>query len=560
MTDIEIPFKEERGRRYRFFEMLPGLLSWSILVLPFVLSFVNPRLTVFFILSYMLMWFTKAIALNIRVLQGWRTLQQHMRLDWQELVKELEEGEVSSPQAVRPKWHYSNLLRLQVQSAKVKPSEVIHAIIVATWNESREVLEPTIQAILDSNYDMQNVIFVLAYEERGGKAVEEQALALVEECRGKFRYSIAAKHQDKPGEVIGKGGNITNAGRVLQKHLEVEGIDPVNVVVTTLDSDNRPHHKYLAALTYMYCVCPDPVRISYQPIPMFTNNIWDAPAPMRVIATGNSFWMIVLALRPHILRNFSAHAQSMQAVIDTDFWSVRTIVEDGHQFWRTYFRYEGMHEVYPIMVPIYQDAVFAGTMRKTLKAQFIQLRRWAYGASDVAYVAEKGFFTKNKIPTLDLTFKFLRLLEGHVSWATAPLIMAFAAFIPLLINSDEIAANQLPLIASRIQQIAMIGIVITLYLSVKVLPPKPKRYKAHRSIFMILQWVYLPITGICYASSASLTSQTRLLFARYLESFDLTTKAVVTEDNLTVVRAGEGKKRRARWWNPRSWRRRPSNS
>jgi hypothetical protein len=97
--------------------------------------------------------------------------------------------------------------------------------------------------------------------------------------------------------------------------------------------------------------------VSYQPLPIYTNNIWDAPAPMRVIATGNSFWNIVLGLRPHMLRNFSSHAQSMAALIDTDFWSVRTIVEDGHQFWRTYFRFDGRHEVYPIFTPIFQDAV-----------------------------------------------------------------------------------------------------------------------------------------------------------------------------------------------------------
>lgn len=537
MTDIEIPYQEQRSRRYRFFEILPGLLSWSILFLPFVLSVISPALTVFFIIAYMLMWFTKAVGLNIRVLQGWKILQEHQRLNWLELLDELETGEVKDPHVQRPEWHYENLLRLQVQSPVVKPSEIVHAIIIATWNESREVLEPTIKAILNSHYDMQKVIFVLAYEDRGGPVVEKQALDLVEEYKRSFRHAIAAKHKDLPGEMIGKGGNITNAGRILQTYLEAEHIDPKKVVVTTLDSDNRPHPSYLAGLTYLYAVSPDPVRVSFQPIPMFTNNIWDAPAPMRVIATGNSFWQVIQALRQHMLRNFSSHAQSMQAIIDTNFWSVRTIVEDGHQFWRTYFRYDGQHEVYPLFLPIYQDAVFAGTLGKTLKAQFYQLRRWAWGASDVAYVAEKGFFTKNSIPKLDVTFKFLRLLEGHVSWATAPLIMAFAAFVPLLVNADDLAANQLPLIASRIQQIAMLGILVTLYLSLKMLPPKPARYKRHRTLFMVLQWIYLPITSICYASFAAFNSQTRLMFGKYLGKFDITDKAVVTEDKGTVIGA-----------------------
>jgi cellulose synthase/poly-beta-1,6-N-acetylglucosamine synthase-like glycosyltransferase len=527
MTDIEIPYQKDKGKRYRFFEMLPGILSWSVLALPFVLSIVSPRLTVIFIIAYFLLWFVKAIALDIRAVQGWLLMQSHMKLDWRALLKELEAGRAEDTVMPRPAWHLQYIKRWHQHKPAILPSDIYHAIIIATYNESREVLEPTIRSVLDSNYDMKKVILIIAYEERGGPMVEKQAQELVQIYKGDFGHAEAVRHPNGiPGEVKGKGGNITFAGKRLQEYCQKKGIDPKKVVVTTLDSDNRPHRQYLAALTYTYTVAPDPVSVSFQPIPMFTNNIWDAPAPMRVIATGNSFWMVVSALRPHMLRNFSAHAQSLQALIDTKFWSVRTIVEDGHQFWRTYFTYEGRHEVYPLFVPIYQDAVFAGKYTKTLKAQFIQMRRWAWGASDIAYVVETGFFRKNNVPRLDMIAKFLRLLEGHVSWATAPLILAFSAFIPVLFNPQNYAANQLPLIASRIQTLAMLGIVVTLYLGLKSLPPKPARYKSHRSLFMVLQWVYLPVTTICYTSFSGLYSQTRLMFGKYLDKFDVTEKAV----------------------------------
>jgi cellulose synthase/poly-beta-1,6-N-acetylglucosamine synthase-like glycosyltransferase len=331
---------------------------------------------------------------------------------------------------------------------------------------------------------------------------------------------------DMENEVIGKGGNITFAGRRHQKWLKQQGIDPQKVIVTTLDSDNRPHPNYLAALTYTYCLCPEPKFISFQPIAMYTNNIWDAPALMRVIATGNSFWNVILTMRPHLIRNFSSHAQSMEALIDTDFWSVRTIVEDGHQFWRTYFRYDGKHEVYPIYLPIYQDAVLAEGYRRTLRAQFIQVRRWAWGASDIAYVVKKGYLTRNKLPRYDLAAKLFRLMEGHLSWATAPIILTFSAFVPILFNPQDIAANQLPNIASRIQTLAMAGLAITMFLSFKALPPKPARYKHRRTVLMVLQWVLLPLTTIIYSATAALNSQARLFFGWYLDKFDVTEKAV----------------------------------
>ncbi len=527
MKNIEIPRVEERGWRYRLWEMIPGLISWSILLMPFILSIFNPTLFAVFIIAYLIIWFCKGLAMSLRSIQGWRMLNRQQKLNWQLLINDLEAGEPVHPRGKNPKWHLRNLARLKEYPLFCKPSEVYHAIIIATYNESRDILEPTIKSVLASHYDMKKVILYLAYEERGGPDVEAQAKQLIAEYGPQFKHAVAVKHpQDIPGEVIGKGGNITYAGRQLQKYLEQAKINPEKVVVTTLDADNRPHPWYLAALTYTFCSTEDPRYVSYQPIPLFLNNIWDAPALMRVIATGNSFWNIVLSLRPHMLRNFSSHAQSMAALIDTDFWSVRTIVEDGHQFWRTYFRYDGRHEVYPIFTPIYQDAVLADTYRRTLKAQFVQIRRWAYGASDIAYVATKGFGRGSKVPKLDMLMKFGRLLEGHISWATASLLLLLAPLIPVILRPENFVANQLPRLASTIQTIALSGIFVSLLISLRFLPPRPERYKRRRNILMVLQWVLLPVTTILFNTLAAITSQTRLLFGKYLGKFDVTEKAV----------------------------------
>ncbi len=527
MTDIEIPYVEDRGWRYRFWEILPGFISWSILIAPFVFSIFNPNLFAVFILGYLLIWFSKGIAMSIRSIQGYRMLKRQQALNWQLLIDDLEAGESTHPRGKNPAWHLRNLSRLKEYPVFCKPSEVYHAIIIATYNESRDTLEPTIQSVLDSNYDMKKVILILAYEERGGPGVEAQAKDLINTYKSQFKYAEAIKHpQDIEGEVIGKGGNITYAGRKLQKYVQKAKLNPEHVLVTTLDADNRPHKWYLSALTYTFCSTEDPRYVSYQPIPLFLNNIWDAPSPMRVIATGNSFWNVVLSLRPHMLRNFSSHAQSLAALIDTDFWSVRTIVEDGHQFWRTYFRYDGKHEVYPIFTPIYQDAVLADGYRRTLKAQFVQIRRWAWGASDIAYVASKGFRRGSKVPKIDLIMKLGRLMESHISWATAALVILIAPLIPVVIRPDNFVANQLPRTASTIQTIALTGLFVSLLLSLKFLPPRPERYKRRRNIWMVLQWALLPITTLLYNTTAALYSQTRLMLGRYIGKFDVTEKAV----------------------------------
>lgn len=535
VQDIEIPYAEDRHGHYRFFEILPGALSWMVLILPFLLAFVSVTASAAIMIAYLLMWFIRAIVLNVRVVQSYNLLREHEKINWQALIDDVVAGQVNHTSA--PKWHAANLKRIAETPNGINPREVIHAVIIATYNETREVLEPTVKAVLDSDFDHKKIMLVIAYEGRDGAQAEKPALDLVKEYGNDFMYAMAVKHPLTEGEVRGKGGNITYAGHALAKVIAQKGIDPSHVLVTTLDSDNRPHKKYLAGLTYVYGVCNDPKHLSFQPAPMFTNNIWDAPALMRVIATSNSFWMLVQGTRQHMLRNFSSHAQPLDALIDMNFWSTRTIVEDGHHFWRSYFRFDGNHEVIPIFLPIYQDAVLAKGYRRTLKAQFIQIRRWAWGASDVAYVANLSFFKKNKVPKWDATFKFLRLLEGHVSWATSPLILLYGALVPSLLYHRNLLANQLPFIASNIERIALATILISLFMSFKILPPKPARYKHTRTFWMIVQWILLPVTTLCYSSIAAINSQTRLMFKWYIGSFDVTEKAVKTESGETITSA-----------------------
>ena len=158
----------------------------------------------------------------------------------------------------------------------------------------------------------------------------------------------------------------------------------------------------------------------------------------------------------------------------------------------------------------------------------MQLRRWAYGASDVPYVAVRVFTNKRNVSFTGGFARLLRLLDGHVTLASVSILVAVGGFVPLLINSEadrSIAAHQLPDIVSRIQQVALIGLFITIFLAFKMLPPRPERYKRTRTFWMIAQWVLMPFTAILYSSSAALYSQGRLFLGRYLDKFDVTDKA-----------------------------------
>lgn len=551
MIDIEIPIGK-RSLKYRLFEMLPATLSYGALILLVVLSLVSPALAAVYLLLVIVTLLVKAVGIAIHTIQGRNRLEAAQKVDWSSRLADLESPKKSykrvigqSDSSFAYSAHTENLRLISADSSAFpKPSQIYNAIILATYNESYEIIAPTIKSVLNCTYDSKRIILNVAYEERGGESTEKTVRRLKKEFGDRFYAFNLVKHpNDLPNEVVGKGGNITHAGRFLKGWLKREGILSKDVIITTLDADNKPHEKYFDYLTYEYIVNEDRKHLSYQPIALFMSNIWDAPAPMRVIATGNSFWNIISSMRPHTLRNFASHSQPMEALEEMDFWSTRTIVEDGHQYWRSYFYFGGNYSVLPLYIPIYQDAVLSNTYIKTLKAQFIQLRRWAYGASDVPYVATRLFSSDRNVPFAGGFARLVRLIDGHVTLASVSILSAFGGWVPLFINSEaarSIPAHQLPEVVSVLQQIAMVGLFITVFLSFKMLPPRPERYKQRRTILMLLQWVLMPFTAIIYSAISALNSQGRLFLGKYLDKFDVTDKA--THESVAMAKQLSKKK------------------
>ncbi len=536
--NLEIPLGK-RTKLYRFFEILPGFLSYSLIALLFILSFVKPLLGVIYLILVIAITLVKAIAVAFRTIQGYEIVKKASKVNWKNRLKDLEDPHAAYEKlrdeysdSYGYKEHLENVKKLSVIEDKtelISPKDVYHAVIMVAYNEGLETLVPSVEAVRDTSFPNERIIFVLGYEERGGEEMEKNAKELKKRFDGVFKDFLLVKHpKDLKGEIVGKGPNLVCAGERLAKYVEANHIKSDNVIVTSLDSDNRMSEKYLDYVAYEFIVHEDRQRLSYQPVSLFMNNIWDVPAPMRIIGITNSFFNIITTMRPHALRNFASHSQPLKALMDMGFWSKRTIVEDGHQYWRSLFHFDGDYEVLPIRVPIYQDAVMEENLRATLKAQFIQLRRWDYGASDVAYVGTRLFSKKRKIPFMELLPKFCRLLDGHVTLAIMSPIIMFGGWVPMLFNlsSRSIVVFNLPRVVSIIQTVASIGLFATILTSIRMLPKRPAKYKKHKSLLMVLQWILMPLVALLYQSMAAFYAQTRLMFGWYMEKFDVTRKVV----------------------------------
>ena len=555
-ADLEIPLGK-RTRKYRMLEILPGALSYTMILLLFVLSFISPIVGSYYLLLIIATTLVKAVGVVYRTVQGYNATKRADKVDWHKRLADLEDphGSYEKMMLVKSREfefdeHVENLKMISVgkdlvisekelddngKTPKIvfpKPNEIYHAVIMVAYNEGLDTLIPTVEAVKKSSFPNERTIFVFGYEERGGEAMRENAKILTEKFKDDFCQFIPVMHpKDLKDEIQGKGPNLNYAAGELVNYVKKAKIPIENVIVTSLDSDNKMSKWYLDYVAYQFIVHPNRQKLSYQPVSLFTNNIWDAPAPMRIIAISNSFFNIISSMRSHTLKNFASHSQPLLALSQMGFWSKKTIVEDGHQYWRSLFYFHGDYEVLPIHVAIYQDAVMEETFLKTLKAQFIQLRRWDYGASDVAYVGVRLFSkdrkTIGKMSFMPLFAKFMRLLEGHVTLAAISPMVAFGGWVPKLLNarSKDLLAFNLPNTISLIQIFASIGLMTTILFSLKMLPPRPKNIRKPK-IVMILQWILMPVVAIVYQSFTAFYSQTRLMTGNYMEKFDVTKKVV----------------------------------
>ena len=555
-ADLEIPLGK-RTRKYRMLEILPGALSYTMILLLFVLSFISPIVGSYYLLLIIATTLVKAVGVVYRTVQGYNATKRADKVDWHKRLADLEDPHGSYEKLMLVKSrefefdeHVENLKMISVgkdlvlsekelddngKTPKIvfpKPNEIYHAVIMVAYNEGLDTLIPTVEAVKKSSFPNERTIFVFGYEERGGEAMRENAKILTEKFKDDFCQFIPVMHpKDLKDEIQGKGPNLNYAAGELVNYVKKAKIPIENVIVTSLDSDNKMSKWYLDYVAYQFIVHPNRQKLSYQPVSLFTNNIWDAPAPMRIIAISNSFFNIISSMRSHTLKNFASHSQPLLALSQMGFWSKKTIVEDGHQYWRSLFYFHGDYEVLPIHVAIYQDAVIEETFLKTLKAQFIQLRRWDYGASDVAYVGVR-LFSKDrksigKMSFMPLFAKFMRLLEGHVTLAAISPMVAFGGWVPKLLNarSKDLLAFNLPNTISLIQIFASVGLMTTILFSLKMLPPRPKNIRKPK-IVMILQWILMPVVAIVYQSFTAFYSQTRLMTGNYMEKFDVTKKVV----------------------------------
>lgn len=518
----------------RFFEILPGVMSWAILIGLIFLSFSNSLLAAVIMIAFYFYWLLRLFYMTTFLLIAYLRLSFEKGTDWMLRVREVDglESDFESWHKSDSKsdfgkiislWAHERNLETLKQSASPPPfsKDIYHLVIIPIAREAREVFEPGIQSFVSGQFPARQIVVVLALEERADEKIKQDAHKVREKYKNTFYDFLIVNHPDGlPGEARAKGANATYAAKHAAEYFQKKNIPVEHIVVSCFDADTVVGPDYFACLAYHFMISPDRERVSFQPIPVYHNNIWNVRGFTRVLEIGSSFFQLIEATNPEKLVTFSSHSMSFKALMDAGYWPVDMISDDSAIFWKAFLHFKGNYRVIPMYVTISMDVVDAGSWWKTIISVYRQKRRWAWGVENFPSVM-RGFLKDTKIPLpkkLDLGFK---LFAMHISWATWGFLLTVIGWLPALFAGREFSSTVLyysaPRITGIIFNLASLALVTSIILSLCLLPKKKPKHPLRERVFLALEWLLIPFIVSFLGALPALDAQTRLMFGRYME-------------------------------------------
>ncbi|MCP6720177.1 MAG: glycosyltransferase family 2 protein [Patescibacteria group bacterium] len=474
---------------HRFFEILPGSLVWLTFLLMFLFSWKFPSAVAIFFILYTFYWLFRIIYLHFHLRFSFNEARENLKVNWLEKLKQLTPSN----------WQ-----------------EIYHLVVLPMYKEPIEVIEETFKALKATDYPKDRIIVVLATEERAGLEAKKTASKIEKKFGKDFFKFLVTNHPDNlPNEIPGKGSNETWATKqAKEKIIDVLGLNYERIIASVFDVDTQVPPGYFGRLTYVFLTCDNPQRSSYQPIPLFVNNIYQAPVFSRVMSFFPTFWQMMQQSRFEQLSTFTSQAMPFKALVEIGFWDTHLVSEDSLVFWKFYFHYDGDWRTEPLYYPISMDATSAKTLWGTAVNLYKQQRRWAWGAENIPYMLS-GFVKNKKIPFRKKVFWTFVFMEGFHSWATSPFILFILGWLPLFLGSYEFSLTLLSYNFSRISgfilNFSVAGLIASAVLSIVLLPPKPKWFRKKHYIVYFLQWLLVPVLLVVFSAIPAVESQTRLM-------------------------------------------------
>jgi len=482
----------------RLLEILPGFVSWNLILFPYWGIFVIPTIVAYFILLFNIYWFYQSFTIGITIIISHLRIQAAMNYDWVGDLKSFEDAK------------------------KVK-----HVIIIPTYKEPLHILQRTLNSLKNQELDKKQLIVVLAMEFKEPESERlEKVKALQKEFGAIFGKFLVTVHTLTKGEVAGKASNERFAAIWVKENMidsparaGKEKLDINYIIVTSCDADHVYHKKHFACLTFKFLDNPKRYNFFWQPGVLFYNNIWEIPAITRVQNTLGSIWNLSQLPRKDRLINQQNYSLSFKLLDVVGYWDPDKIPEDWGIFFKAYYKMKGKIEVDPIYLPIYADSAQSTSTIKTLKVQYEQLKRWAWGTSDDPWIIKYYFLTPG-VPFFDKTMRLLYVIQSHFLWPVNWFFITIGLTIPTLIRpafGRTTLGYMVPKISSTILTISLVFLVLMIIVDSFYKPKRPITFPLWRALLTPFEFILMPVAGFFFSALPGIDAHTRLMLGKYIE-------------------------------------------
>jgi len=473
----------------RLGEILPGLAAYLTLLGLIFFSWQKPSAVAIFIIFFDLYWLLKSFYLLFHLYPSFVRLKANLKINWQERLKK----------EFPHQWQ-----------------KIYHLVILPFYREEEEIIRQSLKSLSEINYPLDKLIVVLASEKRAGETAQKIAQKLKKEWGDFFlEFKITVHPDNLENELPGKGSNETWAAKKIKSDfIDPQKIPYENILVSVFDIDTRVAKDYFGILTYYFLNNKDSQRASFQPIPLFINNLEKAPAFSRLVAFTSTFWQLMQHSRPERLITFSSHSMPFKALVEVGFWETNIVSEDSRIFFQCLNHYNGYWRVIPLTYPVYMDAVASSSFWLSSINLYKQQRRWAWGVENFSFLL-KNLLTNRAIPFFKKLFWLFTTFSGFYSWATSSLIIFLFGWLPIILGGREFGVSllsyHLPRLTAWLLNISSVGIVSCAILALLILPPHLPGFKKYHYFLYFFQWLLMPLTFIIFGSLPALESLTRLM-------------------------------------------------
>ena len=472
---------------------IPFLSLLGIFVLPLILMEVHYQTGLFFIALYISYWTIKVFESYYYVLKSYLKLLAVEKKD------------------------FSRDITIERSGKDLK-----HIVIIPIYTEPYDVIEENILSILKNDYAyMENITILLATEERAPDA-KWHAEKIIKNYENSWIKIVNIIH---PANIAGEGkvkwSNITYA---IKEYEKIEKLDAKNTFISTIDTDTKVEKRFFTIISSTFLSTDEKHRAIYQYTPIYSNNWHSGAFFARLIGTWTTMWQLFESQNPEFYRNFAVYGQSLLCLQKANYWSLTSIVEDGLQYWRSYFGWGGSFRIINTPAICEMDLVDETTLYRTVRSQYKQLRRWSWGCTDLEYVIPE--FQKAKdIPKIEKIRKTIYLVYNHLFWAGGPFMLFFIGYVPGLFRGIDhsLAAFTVPIATSIIFTVLFATIVFPSALSIHIMR-RYTQFRWHDYIWNILQWIAVPILTLTLFSIPAIESQIRLFLGKRIDNFDTTQK------------------------------------